>query len=132
MSGNSVCPNCRAPVTTTVDNDVAGLPITLHPSPTTRRYALLAIAAGHQAVTAEHDGTWNAQRTRYYALDAWRIPNKRTATQPHYVEHACGVTPPPPDPPQPPPPCTCSWCQSIEGDLECSGTGSRGRQATND
>lgn len=95
MAGNTRCPHCRAPVTTTVDNDTAGLPITLHPHPTTRAYALLHIADGGRAVIAESDRTWQQQQTRYYALDAWRIPNPSLATYPHYVDHQCGVTPPP-------------------------------------
>lgn len=97
------CPHCRAPITLTVDNDTAGLPITLHPTATTRAYALLHIAAGGHAVIAENDRTWNARATRYYRLDRWRIPNTNLTNYPHHVTHTCGVTPPPADPPATPP-----------------------------
>ena len=88
------CPHCHQRVIRTVDADTCGLPITLHPTPVPRDYALLTIAAGHRAVTAESDNTFRNKRTRYYDLNADRIPNPRTAHKPHYVEHVCGATPP--------------------------------------
>ncbi len=98
------CPHCRAHIIRAVDNDVAGLPVTLHPLPVPRDYALLHIINGGRAVIAESDRTWMARGTRYYHLDAWRIPNPRLAHHPHYVTHQCGVTPPTiPDPPSPQP-----------------------------
>lgn len=97
------CPHCRQPTITTTDNNPAGLPIVLHPAPTTRTYALLHIANGGRAVIAESDGDWRRPSTSYWILDAWRIPNTNLATRPHYVEHVCGVTPPTPEPPTRPP-----------------------------
>ncbi len=116
MTGNSHCPACRKPTTTTVDNDTAGLPVTLHPAPTSRWHALTQLATGHLAVVAESDRTWGQQSTRYYRLDEWRIHNTHLARSPHYVQHVCGVTPPPPDPPTPAAAaaCDCSWCRTIE------------------
>lgn len=97
------CPHCRAHIIKAVDNDTAGLPITLHPTPVPRLYALQAIATGSRAVIAEHDRTYRNQRTRYYDLDQHRIRNPRLATHPHYVQHVCGATPPtiPAPPPTP-------------------------------
>ena len=90
----SRCPHCRALVIDTVDNDTAGIPIALHPTPVPRQYALLHIAAGGRAVIAEHDQTWGNRGTRYYHLDSWRILSDNLTHYPHYVQHQCGVTPP--------------------------------------
>ena len=104
MAGNHRCPHCRQPVTRTIDNDTAGIPITLHPTPVPRQYALLHIANGGRAVIAESDRTWNQRGTRYYHLSSWRISNQQLAHYPHYVTHECGVTPPTiPDPLSPQP-----------------------------
>ena len=100
MTRRSHCPTCRQPILDTLDDDTCALPITIHPTPTTRRHALLAIVAGYRVVFAEHSREHRNHRTRYYALDPWRIPNQRLATYPHYIEHICGHTPPPAEKPQ--------------------------------
>ena len=110
------CPHCRQPTITTIDNNPAGLPIVLHPHPTSRLHALTTIANGHRAVIADSDGDWRHPSTSYWVLDAWRIPNTNLEHRPHYVEHQCGATPPPPDPPTPPPACACDWCQRTRED----------------
>lgn len=106
-----LCPTCRTPVIHTIDQPTAGYPITLNPYPVPRRHALLAIAAGRRAVTAE---THRRHATVYWALTAWRINNPTTIREPHYIEHKCGETPPRiTPPPKKENTCKCAWCEKV-------------------
>lgn len=89
------CPHCRHPVLRILDADTAALPVTLHPEPVTRAAALVAVAAGHRAVTREtHKRERGGTITRYYAFDTpERIRSQYAKQHPYFVEHTCGHTP---------------------------------------
>lgn len=102
MISRHQCRRCHADVIHTFDDpDVAGLPITINPNPTTVKAALVAIVGGYRVVYANpykrDRGAGVGKEFRH-----WRPP-QYTADfdKPLHIEHRCGVTdPPPPPPPQ--------------------------------
>lgn len=89
------CPHCHQPVTRTVDDEVAGLPVDLHPAPVPPAWARLAAAAGLTVVaTHRHRRTTSRHRVDHQ----WRGVRDHDT---HHVEHICGHTPPAAPPPPP-------------------------------